>query len=112
MYNCKLLIILFSNQEYPLYLSVITGDQMYCYVHETCTGGHPSSLPQLAGFGECCSNGGRSWGLADGHENSACMACPVDGDFAGDPRKMLMPSGKTKLMGNTQMVWKIKIHMS
>ena len=79
------------------FFPAIKEDEKYCYVHETCNGGHPDDLPALTGFGECCSNGGKSWGLADGHEDSFCQPCPVDGDFAGDPRDMLKPSGSTIL---------------
>ena len=79
--------------QYILFVA-ITSDEKYCYVHDTCNGGHPDSLPALTGFGECCNNGGKSWGLSDGHEDSFCQACPVDGDFAGDPRDMLKPGGE------------------
>jgi hypothetical protein len=78
---------------YPPHFSVVSNTNKYCYNTVTCNGGHPDGIEGLAGFGECCGGGGRSWGLSDGHDLSSCQPCPIDGDFAGDPSDMLKPSG-------------------
>ena len=93
LHNASPCYFFYKRSDHLLCVSAITSDEKYCYVHDTCNGGHPDELPALTGFGECCSNGGKSWGLADGHEDSFCQPCPVDGDFAGDPRDMLKPGG-------------------
>ena len=75
-----------------LIFTAVSGDLMYCYTSDICEGGHPDGLPLLTGFGDCCQNGGSSWGLAGGHESSRCQACPNSWG-AGDPIEMLKPGG-------------------
>ena len=74
------------------FVSVVSSSTKYCYRLATCMGGHPDDVLGLAGFGECCNGGGRSWGLSDGHQLSSCQPCPTDGDFAGNPADILKPS--------------------
>ena len=76
---------------------------MYCYKSDICEGGHPDGLSLLTGFGDCCQNGGGSWGLAGGHKTSRCQPCP-NAWGTSDPLAMLKPNGMFFLIIDTPFI--------
>ena len=79
-----------------MFPSEIDVDQglLYCYMSDICEGGHPVGQSMPTTIGDCCegAGGGRSWGLAGGHESSTCQPCANKwGD--DDPLDMLKPGG-------------------
>ena len=61
-------------------------DKKYCYVDKMCALSKASNVPTVTTYTSCCEEGGGSWGLHRGYNQSMCKACaevpePSDDDY-------------------------------
>ena len=50
-------------------------DKKYCYVDKMCALSKASNVPTVTTYTSCCEEGGGSWGLHRGYNQSMCKAC-------------------------------------